>query len=150
MKTLCAVLAAACLLCAGELKLGKPLTQKQPVAIADLLDHPGDYTGKTVQVEGKITAVCQMMGCWLDLADADGRRVHISVEDGDIVFPKDSPGKTAVAEGTFSKQELTREQAVAKAEEEAKDSGRKFDPASIKSGVTLYQIQGTGAVIRSN
>jgi hypothetical protein len=55
-----------------------------------------------------------------------------------------------VAEGPFRKLELTREQAIARAEEEGKDKGRKFDPAPVKGGVTIYQIQGTGAVIQSN
>ncbi len=150
MKILFAFVAAAGLLAAADLKLGKPLTAREPMTVSALLATPGDYLGKTVQVEGKIVEVCQMMGCWLDLTNNEGQKIRIKVEDGDIVFPKDSPGKTVVAEGVFSKEELTREQAVARAQEEAKESGRKFDPASVKSGITVYQIQGTGAVIRSN
>lgn len=134
---------------AAELKLGKPLSLKEPVAIATLLAHPADYVGKTVQVKGKITQVCEMMGCWMDLANDEGQAVHIKVNDGEIEFPKDSPGKTALAEGKFTKIELTREEAVARAKEEAADQGRKFDPESVKSGATIYQIQGEGAVIGS-
>jgi len=141
-------LATPSLISAAELKLGKPLTVKDPVSIATLLSHPGDYAGKTVQVKGKITEVCQMMGCWMDLTNEDGQKVRIKVDDGDIVFPKDSAGKAAVAEGKFTRLELTREQAVAQAKEEAQEKGRKFDPASVKAGVTIYQIQGTGAVIQ--
>ena len=37
------------------------------------------------------------------------------------------------------------EQAVAKAKHTAEEQGRKFDPASVKSGTTIYQIEGTGA-----
>jgi hypothetical protein len=150
MKILCAILAAAGLLSAADLTLGKPLTLKEPVAIAALLAKPADYAGKTVQVQGKIVEVCQMMGCWLDLTNSDGQKIRVKVEDGEIVFPKDSSGKTVIAEGVFNKLELTREQAAARAEEEAKEKGRTFDPASVKSGMTIYQIQGTGAVIRSN
>lgn len=150
MKILCTILAAAGLLSAADLKLGQPFTAKEPVALATLLATPGDYVGKTVQVKGKIVEVCQMMGCWLDLTNEDGQKIRIKVEDGEIEFPKDASGKTVVAEGKFNKLELTREQAIARAEEEAKDKGRKFDPASVKGGVTIYQIQGTGAVILSN
>lgn len=141
-------LATSSLISAAELKLGKPLTVKDPVSIATLLSHAADYAGKTVQVKGKITEVCQMMGCWMELKNEEGQKVRIKVEDGDIVFPKDSAGKEAVAEGKFTKLELTREQAVAQAKEEAEEKGRKFDPASVKAGVTIYQIQGTGAVIQ--
>ena len=55
-----------------------------------------------------------------------------------------------LAEGKFTKIELTREQAVALAREEAEDRGKKFDPTRVKGGMTLLQIQGTGAVILSN
>ena len=142
------LLATASLLSAAEGKLGKPLTAKETLSIATLLSHPDDYVGKTVQVNGKIAEVCQMMGCWMELTNDAGQKVRIKVEDGDIVFPKDSPGKQAIAEGKFAKIELTREQAVEQAREAAEETGRKFDPASIKSGTTIYQIQGTGAVIQ--
>ena len=42
MKLLIAVLAAAAMLPAAEVKLGKPLTVKQPVAIATMLAHPDE------------------------------------------------------------------------------------------------------------
>jgi hypothetical protein len=119
----------------------------EPVAIATLLAHPDDYAGKTVQVKGKIAAVCQMMGCWLDVANEDGRQVHVKVPDGEIVFPKDSPGKMATVEGTFTKTVLTREEALERAREEAKDKGKAFDAGSVKSGLTIYEIAGAGAVI---
>jgi Domain of unknown function (DUF4920) len=148
MRTLTIVLLAACtLLAAADTKLGKPLTAKQSVAIAELLAKPADYVGKTVQVKGKITEVCQMMGCWIYVADEQGNKIRIKVNDGEIVFPKDGAGRRVTAEGVFTKQELTREQAIDSAREEAEDSGRKFDPASIKTGIVIYQIQGTGAVI---
>jgi uncharacterized cupin superfamily protein len=146
--TLVSVFTAVSLLSAAEIKLGKPLAVKDPVSIAALVSHAGDYVGKTIQVKGKITEVCQMMGCWMELTNDDGQHVRIKVNDGDIVFPKDAAGKQAVAEGKFARIELTREQAVAQAQEEAGEKGRKFDPASVKGGITIYQIQGTGAVIQ--
>jgi hypothetical protein len=147
MRLLLSFLLALTLVSAADLKLGKPLTQKEPLPLATVLAKPADYVGKTVQVKGKITEVCEMMGCWIDLTNDAGQRLRIKVNDGEIEFPKDSAGKTAVAEGRFDKIELTKEQAVARAEEEAKDKGKTFDPASVKSGVTIYQIQGSGAVI---
>jgi hypothetical protein len=107
---------------------------------------PERSVGKVVQVKGKIAEVCQMMGCWMQLVDGDSA-VRIKVEDGEIVFPKTAVGKSAVAEGTLKKLQLSKEQAVARARHEAHERGTKFDPASVKSGATIYQIQGTGAVI---
>ena len=150
MKLPLVALIAVSLISAADLKLGKPLAAETPIVLSALLSHSDDYVGKTVQVKGKIAAVCQEMGCWMDLVDDSGQKLRIKVNDGEIEFPKDSTGKTAIAEGKFTKVVLTREQAVEQAKETATESGKKFDPSSIKSGATYYQIQGTGAVIQSN
>ena len=146
MRLLAAFAATIALLSAADSKLGKPLTVKQPVAIATLLAKPASYVGKTVQVTGKITAVCQEMGCWMYLADDQGRKIRIKVNDGEIVFPHDGAGRIATAEGVFTK--MTREQLIEQGQDEAESSKKPFDPASIKSGTVEYQIQGTGAVIK--
>jgi len=148
MKSFFALLGIAVSAWAATLNLGKPLTLKQPMSIQALLSAKDQYLGKTVQVKGTITEVCQEMGCWMQLVEqSTGARLKIKVEDGVIVFPKDSAGKTAIAEGVFSKLEMTREEAIAQAREEAQDTKRKFDPASIKGAVSLYQIAGAGATI---
>lgn len=124
--------------------LGKPLTLKEAVPVAKVMAAPGEYVGKTVQVKGKVTEVCTMMGCWMNLVDGD-HQLRIKVNDGEIVFPKESIGKPAIAEGVFKKLQLTKEQAIARAKHEAEETGRKFNPDSVKGPLTIYQIQGTGA-----
>jgi hypothetical protein len=119
MRILFALVAAAGLLGAADLTVGKPLTLKQPITVGDLMSKPDTYAGKTVQVKGKVTAV---------------------------EFPKDCVGKTAVAEGKFVKTDMTREEAIAEAKEHAKDSGKPFDESKVKAGAS-YSIEGTGAVI---
>jgi len=146
MKSAFCLLVAATV-CLAEVKLGKPLTLKEPISVEKLLSAPDSYVGKTVQVKGKVTEVCEMMGCWMNLSDGSAKMIRIKVNDGDIVFPKDAPGKMAVAEGKLSKQELSKEQVIASAKHEAEEQGRKFDPSTVKSGKTVYQIDGTGAVI---
>lgn len=148
MKYLFSLLTAAALCFAADSKLGKPLTLTTQTAIADINSKPADYLGKTIQVKGQVSEVCQSMGCWMQLVDpATKAAVKIKVKDGEIVFPKDSVGKTAIAEGTLAKIEMTKDQAIAQAKHEAEENKRKFNPASIKGPVTIYQIQGTGAVI---
>jgi hypothetical protein len=120
------------LLAAAELKLGKPLTVKEPVSIEKVYAEPEKFLGKTVAVKGKITEVCQMMGCWMNLVDsASGKSIRIKVNDGEIEFPKNGAGKIAIAE----------------AKHEADEMGRKFDPKSVLGPVTRYQIKGSGAVV---
>jgi hypothetical protein len=139
---------AGSLAMAGDLQLGKPLTLSASIPLAEILTNPSKYIGKTVQVTGKVTEVCEMMGCWMNLADPANQSIRVKANDGEIVFPKTAVGKTAVVEGTLTKLELTKEQAIARARHEAEEQGRKFRPDTIKSGTTIYQLQGTGAVIR--
>jgi hypothetical protein len=131
----------------SDTRLGKPLGQSEPTPLAKILASPESYVGKTVQVKGKASEVCEMMGCWINIVEGPNQSIRVKVNDGDIVFPRTAVGKTVVAEGKLAKLELSREQAVARARHEAEEQGRKFNPASIKSGVIIYQIQGSGALI---
>ncbi len=147
-QLLLSLIVASALCLAGELKLGKGLTVKQPVSIADVYAAPDKYLGKTVAVKGKITEVCQMMGCWMNLVDsASGKSIRIKVNDGEIEFPKNGAGRMAIAEGTLTKVELSKERAIAEAKHEAEEMSRPFDPSKITGPVTRYQIRGTGAVV---
>lgn len=130
----------------GAEKFGKGLTLKEATPLATLLNTPGDYVDKMVQVKGKIAEVCQMMGCWLQIQDGD-KAVRLKVKDGEILFPKDGAGRKVAAEGVFKKIDLNQAQAVAWAKHEAEERGQTFDASKIKSGMTMYQIQGTGAVL---
>jgi hypothetical protein len=148
-RAVAAFLASTAAPCAGDgKKLGQPLTLKQPMPVSQAVAEAESLVGKTVQVRGKVTEVCQMMGCWMQLVDsATGKAIRIKVNDGEIVFPKDSPSKMVIAEGTMKKIVLTKQQAAASDRHEAEEQWRKFDPATVTTGRTIYQIQGTGAVI---
>ncbi len=111
-------------------------------------EAPDDYVGKVVKVEGLITEVCPKRGCWINVAgDKEFQTIKVKVEDGVIVFPLTDKGKKVVAEGTFKKMELTREQAVARAKHEAEEKGTKCDESKITGPQTVYQIMGVGAVV---
>src|SRR5688572_15858140 len=82
----------------AETRLGKPFTLSQPIPVAELMTTPEVHAGKVVQVSGKVTEVCERMGCWMNLVDArSNRRVRIKVNDGEIAFPKSAIGKSAIA-----------------------------------------------------
>jgi len=148
MKTFLALCLVAATGFAAEMKLGKPLALKQQIAIDKLVAAPDKYVGKVVQVKGSVRDVCQHMGCWMELVDpATSKGIRIKVEEGVIVFPPEAVGKMAIAEGKLAKLVLTKEQAIAQAKHEAEMNKRTFDPASITSGSTMYQIEGSGAVI---
>ncbi|MBC7926547.1 MAG: DUF4920 domain-containing protein [Bryobacteraceae bacterium] len=131
----------------AQTRLGQPLTPNDPLTVDKFLGAAPASVGQTVQVTGKIVEVCQMAGCWMQLAGTGKNAVRVKVNDGDIVFPRTSVGKMAIAEGKVQKLELTREQAVKRGKHEAAERNVKFDPASVKSGLTMYQLQGSGALV---
>ncbi|MDX2268478.1 MAG: DUF4920 domain-containing protein [Bryobacter sp.] len=148
MRLFFILLALSALAFAADQKLGKPLTLKEAITVDALMAAPEKHVGKLVQVEGRITEVCQMMGCWMSIVDPhSGKAVRIKVNDGEIEFPKDGRGRRAIAEGTLTKLELSKERAIADARHEAEEMGRKFDASKITGPVVRYQIRGTGAVI---
>jgi len=129
---------------------GKGLTDATEVKLVELVAHPDKYVGKTVRVAGTITDVCPMKGCWMDLtADSKSDTVRIKVDDGVMVFPKEAKGSQAIAEGVFTKVEMTKDQAMAHAKHLADERGDKMDAATAGDVPTvIYQIKGTGVVIK--
>ncbi|MCB9884310.1 MAG: DUF4920 domain-containing protein [Planctomycetes bacterium] len=112
------------------------------VAAADLLKDPAAYEGKTVRVEGPITAVCQTKGCWMHL-NSETEPVMVKFKDYGFFMPKDASGRTAILDGVVKvKQETVEEtkhylEDAGKTEEAAKiTEGRKI-PTVVASGVAL-------------
>jgi len=130
-------------------KYGKEISLKDKTPISKILAQPEEFVGKTVLVEGEVLDVCAMAGCWMELkSDAENQKVKIKVKDGDIVFPVEAKGKTALVEGTVYKIELTKEEAIDYYEHVAEEQGKEFDAASVTGAITIYQIKGIGAQIR--
>jgi hypothetical protein len=115
----------------AETKYGAGVGQEKVVKVSELMARPDAYVGRTVKVEGLVTAVCPKRGCWMELAsDKEFQTVKIKVDDGVMIFPLDAKGKVATAEGVFTRIDVPA------------------DPKSGKGPEVVYRIQGTGAVIR--
>src|SRR5262245_43263918 len=91
---------------AEEKVLGVAPSLATPTAIKDVVAKPSVYEGKTVRIDGIVTAVCREKGCWMALAAADnpkGPTVRLKVEDGVIVFPVTARGHRASAQGVVER-----------------------------------------------
>lgn len=143
-----AVSAAQAADCAGA-KLGAVLSPADTTPLASILDHPEQFAGKSVRIEGVVKDVCSKMGCWMTVAATDGgRELRVKVEDGVIVFPVSARGKRAIAEGVVETNELSRESYLKTQEHMAEEQGRPFDPTKIGSGpFKTVQVKGSGALI---
>jgi hypothetical protein len=129
-------------------KYGEELTLAQTTSISQILTDPESYVGQRLLVEGTVVDVCEMRGCWLELAsDKDFEKLRIKVDDGVIVFPMSARGQQARVEGVFEKLTLTEEEALEQARHQAEEHGTEFDPSVVTGPATIYQLKGVGALI---
>ncbi len=150
------VAAGACLLLLAPATLGAPaktygdgVTVEEVTPIANILLDPDAYIGKTVRVEGGVLDVCPKKGCWIEVGDEDNH-IRIKVDDGVIVFPTESQGRIASAQGVVEAIEMTREKYVGWLAHLAEEKGETFDAASADIGegpFRMIRIKGTGANI---
>ena len=128
---------------------GKGVGDGEIIKVSELVANAEKYVGQTVRVEGVVIDVCAKRGCWMEIAgDGKSGKIRIKVDDGVIVFPKDAKGKQAIAEGVFTKIEMTNDEAQAHAKHEAEERGQAPQAAKAPAPPTVvYQIAGTGAVV---
>jgi uncharacterized protein DUF4920 len=83
---------------AEKRNFGAPLgAQTERIKLSDLVREPARFADKTVRVEGKVSAVCQNRGCWLELGD-DAGSAHVKLKGHSFFVPKDAQGKRAEVE----------------------------------------------------
>ena len=82
----------------GVLALGEPVT-RPAVALSDIARNPAAYANTVVTTSGKVTAVCQAMGCWMELQDATGQ-AHVRMHGHSFYVPKTAAGHLARVQAT--------------------------------------------------
>ena len=83
----------------GTLALGERITSPI-VPLADVAKNPARFKDRVFATSGKITAVCQEMGCWMQLEDAAGS-AHVRMHGHTFFVPKTAPGHGARVQGTI-------------------------------------------------
>ena len=110
---LAAVLAVGLPLVAGAqsevVKRGEPIGDSPVVDLAEALGEIVAYGDRTVTVEGMVNRVCQMKGCWMELAPAGADRgIRVTFKDYAFFVPTDSSGAAARLEGTFERHNWSK------------------------------------------
>ncbi len=116
-------------LMSAEKILGKGVSIKTATPVKEILANPEKFLGKDVMIDGEMTKVCQMAGCWVMVKDASSdESIMVKVPDGVIVFPKDGAGSKVAVQGKLEKV----------ADEAQQEAG----------SASPYRIAGTGAVLK--
>jgi hypothetical protein len=77
----------------GTLVLGERISLPI-VPLADIAKNPSRYEHALVATGGKVTAVCQEMGCWMELQDESGQ-AHVKMHGHAFFVPKTASGHIA-------------------------------------------------------
>jgi hypothetical protein len=83
---------------AGPLRLGAAISAPA-VALADVAKDPHAFEAAPFSTTGTVTAVCQSMGCWMEIKDADNN-AHIRMHGHSFFVPKTASGRKARVQAT--------------------------------------------------
>lgn len=117
------------------------ITVEQLVAQMDGVD-----TLKT-KVEGTINETCQMKGCWMTMAIADGSQMRVKFKDYGFFVPTEgAEGKTAVIEGMAFTDTISVDHLKHLAEDEGKSEE---EIAAISEPEIGLNFEAHGVIIRN-
>jgi hypothetical protein len=77
----------------GTLALGERISLPV-VPLVEIAKNPSRYENSVVATGGKVTAVCQEMGCWMELQDESGH-AHVKMHGHTFFVPKTASGHIA-------------------------------------------------------
>ncbi len=92
------------------------------ISYASLLAQMGDQDSIYAKVYGKVEAVCQTKGCWMDIVPSDGQSVDqelfVQFKDYAFFMPKDFAGKSVAVQGYAYREKTSVEDLKHYAEDE--------------------------------
>jgi hypothetical protein len=105
----------------GVIHRGAPFTLKKSITMDALAGAVDTYANKTVQVTGKVAAVCIKKGCWMALAGKKKHaRARITFKDYGFFVPLNCKDSKATVEGTVQVKKMSE----AERAHIAKDAGK--------------------------
>ena len=95
-----------------------------------------------VRVSGKVSDVCQMSGCWLDVqSESGGPGMHVTFKNEAFTVPKDLSGKKVVMQG-MAYRELTSVESLQAAAREAGKSQAEIDAIQQPTYEVSFEASG--------
>jgi hypothetical protein len=99
------------------------------VTLADVAKDPTKFASQPFATRGTVTAVCQEMGCWMEIKDG-GSGAHLRMHGHSFFVPKTASGRSA------------RVQATLVPEGAPKPCGG--EPSCAGTGLAQLQLEATG------
>lgn len=104
-------------------------------------------SGKPVNayLEGEVTSVCQVKGCWMTLKNNNGDDIRVTFKDYSFFVPKDCKGKKAIMKGAASVDTTSVEQLRHYAED---DGQSPEDIAKITEPKIEISFEASGVILK--
>ena len=115
---------------------GLEFTLNDSIPAGTVLTNPDEYVGKTIRVTGKVSDVCQKMGCWMVITDAN-EHMRITTKDHKFFVAKDGAGAMCDLEGTVVKREADPERTAHYKSEQSEGAPM---PKDEEAGKATYEI----------
>jgi hypothetical protein len=125
---------------------GKPFEVAEASDCKARIAAPDAKVDQTVRVTGRIENVCQKAGCWMVIADDDGKYLRVSMKDHAFGVPTTTatgPDTRVDVEGKLIAKKLdakTLEHLKSEAKGEGADLDKQFAPT--------YEIVATGVAVK--
>jgi hypothetical protein len=80
----------------------------ETTALTAVIAAPADFNGRVVKTEGVIAAVCQRMGCWMELrpTEAEDPAIRVPMAGHSFFLPRDVSGRRATIQGRVEVEQL--------------------------------------------
>lgn len=124
---------------------GEKITEDGAMPTDSLKAMMGDKNELECKLSGKVDAVCQKKGCWMELKNSDGSTMRVTFKNYGFFMPKDCSGRTAIVDG-IAKVDVT---SVDDLKEYAKDDGKsKEEIESIKEPLKELVFEAKGVILK--
>jgi hypothetical protein len=99
---------------------------------------------KLMKLSGRVNAVCQMKGCWMELVDEE-QSARVTFKDYSFFVPKEILNKDVIVEGTLSGKTISE----GAARHYAKDAGKSDqEVAEIKGDQKEFSIVAESVILK--
>ena len=78
---------------------GEAITADNAITFADMMTKMEGVDSMPVKVKGKVDAVCQAKGCWMNIKDDMAGEMFVQFKDYGFFMPKDIAGREVIMEG---------------------------------------------------
>ena len=129
---------------AGTQTFGKmELATTPPMKMTDVLKSYDKYKGQNVVMTGSVKKVCEMSGCWFEMAEGK-EAVRITMKDYGFTVPKEIVNKPVKVVGVMEKKELP----VKVVKHYMKDEGRpQSEIDKVTKPQTVFEFVASGVEV---